>query len=210
MYVQYGCGLSAPLQWINYDVSPTLRIQKIAILGTILKPLLNVQFPKNVLYGDIIKGLPIEDETASGIYCSHTLEHLSLIDLRIALRNTHRVLKSGGIFRLVLPDIEFLAKEYLQNLECGILDSNSIFLENSMLGLQTRPRGIKAFLSSFYGNSNHLWMWDYLSLSTELKSAGFQEIRRCAFGDSDDKMFALVEDEGRFINCLSIECRKIK
>ena len=34
-YVQYGCGLSAPNEWINFDVSPTLRIQKIPIIGSL-------------------------------------------------------------------------------------------------------------------------------------------------------------------------------
>ena len=42
IYVQYGCGLSAPKEWINFDVSPTLRIQKTPILGSILKSKLNV------------------------------------------------------------------------------------------------------------------------------------------------------------------------
>jgi hypothetical protein len=51
-------------------------------------------------------------------------------------------------------------------------------------------------------------MWDYLSLKNELGSLGFKEIRRCRFGDSIDDMFQQVEDEGRFVNCLSIECIK--
>ena len=25
IYVQYGCGLCAPKEWVNFDVSPTLR-----------------------------------------------------------------------------------------------------------------------------------------------------------------------------------------
>jgi hypothetical protein len=69
-YVQYGCGLSAPAEWINFDVSPTLRIQKIPILGGLLKGRLNTRFPDNVRYGDIIKGLPVADNSCDGLYCS--------------------------------------------------------------------------------------------------------------------------------------------
>lgn len=36
-FIQYGCGLSAPNDWINFDASPTLRIQKFPILGRIVK-----------------------------------------------------------------------------------------------------------------------------------------------------------------------------
>ena len=55
LYVQYGCGLSAPNEWKNFDVSPTLRFQKIPFIGKLLKNRLNVNFPNNVVYGDIIK-----------------------------------------------------------------------------------------------------------------------------------------------------------
>jgi hypothetical protein len=45
-----------------------------------------------------------------------------------------------------------------------------------------------------------------------LRSAGFEEVRRCAFGDSDDPMFLIVEDESRFMDGdapeLAIECRR--
>lgn len=63
LYVQYGRGLSAPIEWKNFDVSPTLRIQKAPLIGGLLKGRLNVVFPSNVLYGDIIKGLPIQDNS---------------------------------------------------------------------------------------------------------------------------------------------------
>ena len=208
MYVQYGCGLSAPLNWINFDVSPTLRIQKIPLIGFLFGPVLNVKFPGNVKYGDITKGLPVAENSVDGIYCSHTLEHLALNDLRTALKNTYKVLKAGGVFRMVLPDLEFYAREYISNLALGDVNSSYQFLENSMLGIKARPRGLSGFASAVLGNSHHLWMWDYMSLSKELDAVGFQEIRRCNFGDSNDKMFEYVEDEGRFINCLSIECKR--
>ncbi len=37
IYVQYGCGLSAPAGWNNYDASPTLRLQKLPVVGDIFK-----------------------------------------------------------------------------------------------------------------------------------------------------------------------------
>ena len=60
----------------------------------------------------------------------------------------------------------------------------------------------------WFGNSQHLWMWDYKSISSELETTGFINIRRAKFGDSIDPMFKDVEDEGRWVNCLGVECRK--
>lgn len=208
IYVNYGCGLSAPEEWINYDASPTLKIQRNPILKALLKNKLNVIFPKNVLYGDIIKGLPIDNNSCDGLYCSHTLEHLALDDFRTSLINSYKVLKKGGIFRCVLPDLEWSAKEYIRNIENTDNQASIKFLEDTMLGTRSRQYGLKGIIKTVYGNSNHLWMWDKYSLTKELEMVGFKEIRSCKFNDCEDPMFKHVENEGRFNNCLAIECRK--
>jgi SAM-dependent methyltransferase len=207
-YVQYGCGLAAPQAWLNFDVSPTLRVQKIPVLGALLKSRLNTVFPANVLYGDIIKGLPVAANTCDGLYCSHTLEHLSLEDFRQALANSFKILKKDGIFRCVVPDLEAAARSYLQQLSQGDASASLHFIRQTLLGQETRPRSLKARLGSLFGNSHHLWMWDRQSLADELRKAGFGQIRPCKFNDSEDEMFRLVEDEGRFEEAVALECRK--
>jgi len=208
-YIQYGAGLSAPKEWVNFDASPTLRIQKTPVLKTLLKSQLKVTFPDNVVYGDIVKGLPLADNSCDGAYCSHTLEHLSLNDFKTALRNTLRVLKPGGIFRCVVPDLEFCARQYIAALDKGDNTASLRYIgHDTLLGIEDRPKGLKAFASSFFGNSHHLWMWDYLSLADQLSKAGFTRIRRAYFNDSPDEMFKSIEEESRFINALAIECYK--
>ncbi len=208
VYVQYGCGLSAPAEWINYDVSPTLRIQKLPVAGPLLKKRLNAVFPDNVRYGDIIKGLPLANDTCDGLYCSHTLEHLSLDDFRSALRNSYRILKPGGIFRCVVPDLESAARTYITALESGNHSASIDFIDTTLLGVKSRPAGIRSHLNSLFGNSHHLWMWDTKSLAKELWKAGFTTIRECRFNDCEDEMFKLVEAEDRFQAAAAMECRK--
>ena len=74
------------------------------------------------------------------------------------------------------------------------------------LGKETKPKSLKQFIISLYGNSAHLWMWDFESLALELSMVGFKNIRRAYFADSSDKNFSLVEEEKRWTNCLGIEC----
>ncbi len=207
-YVQYGCGHSAPQEWINFDASPTLRIQKIPLLGALLKSRLNTTFTSNTKFGDIVKGLPLEDNSCDGLYSSHVLEHLSLQDFRIALKNSYRILKQGGIFRVIVPDLESAARNYIQHLDNGDKSASLVFLSNTFLGIEKRPRGFKDMISSIYGNSNHLWMWDSKSLGEELQNAGFREIRNCLFNDSQDEMFKYVENKIRFENAVALECKK--
>ena len=70
-------------------------------------------FPPNVKLGDIVRGLPVADRTASGVYCSHVLEHLARDDLPVALQNTYKILMPGASFRLVVPDLHWRVSQYL-------------------------------------------------------------------------------------------------
>ncbi len=204
-HVQYGCGLCAPLNWRNFDASPTLRLQKLPLIGRYFSGGDYPVFPKNVEYGDIVKGLPIQPESCEAIYCSHVLEHLALSDFRLALKNSTTYLMKGGLFRFVLPDLEILAQSYLQS---NNWDAAMTFMEQSYLGKKHRARGIKGFLQEWLGNSGHLWMWDFKAISLELQQTGFQKIRRAEFGDSAESYFKEVEDLGRWKDCLGIECVK--
>lgn len=206
MYIQYGCGLKAPESWMNFDASPTLILNKIPVLGSLLsKREIIPNWSNNVKYGDIIKGLPVPNNTCKAVYCSHVLEHLALEDFRIALKNTYKLLEKGGTFRFVLPDLDSLAREYINSKE----DNASLeFMYKSYLGKESRPSGLRGLLKCMLGNSSHLWMWDYRSISKELSHVGFRKIRRAEYGDSSDCMFDKVETKGRWINCLGLQCKK--
>jgi SAM-dependent methyltransferase len=204
LWIQFGCGLCAPDSWVNYDSSPSLLLQRLPVVGRLVPSGPYGRFPPNVVFGDIVKGLPIPDGAASLLYCSHVLEHLSLEDLRTALRNCRRVLALGGIFRLVLPDVEFMVNEYNRD---PAPEAAIRLMENTILGKKTRPRGIRGFTREWLGNSQHLWMWDYKSLSMELANAGFTGIRRAEFGDSQVTAFHAVESPDRWKDALGIECR---
>jgi SAM-dependent methyltransferase len=198
LYVQYGCGLSCPAGWLNFDASPTLRLQRLPAIGQLFGGA--VRFPDGVRYGDIVKGLPLADDSVDGIYASHVLEHLTFADCAVALRNTFGLLKPGGLFRLVVPDLECRARQYLSRLDDGDAQANSWFMRNAGLGAERRSRGAAALARVTLGNSAHLWMWDERAMAAALRQAGFADVRRCRFNDSVDAAFRAVEDAGRFLD----------
>jgi hypothetical protein len=77
-------------------------------------------------------------------------EHLSLKDFRQSLINSYKVLKMGGIFRCVVPDLESAARSYLNSLDNGDNLSSLNFMNNTLLGVKERPRGLKEFFVSFF------------------------------------------------------------
>jgi hypothetical protein len=201
-YVHYGSGLCAPSQWTNFDASPALRLQRLPVLGG-LRPAGGPKFPANVLFGDIVRGLPVAPRSCRAIYCSHVLEHLSLNDFRTALRNTRALLQDRGIFRLVVPDLRVAAERLVADQSPT---AAMAFMTETSLGVMDRRRTLGGFVRSWLGNSQHLWMWDFPSLRQELETVGFREIRRARFGDSEEPMFAAVEEESRWTDAVGIQC----
>ncbi|MBB3057109.1 class I SAM-dependent methyltransferase [Mucilaginibacter gotjawali] len=205
-YVQYGCGFSAPGEWVNYDASPTLRFERLPIFGRLYTR--NKQrFPANVKYGDIVKGLPEQPGSCDAVYCSHILEHLAYEDFLTALKNTFNILKPGGTFRGVVPDLKAAVQDYISGYDTTEAPANEL-MHDTMLGVENRPKSLSSNIKGMYGNSKHLWMWDYKSLEYELKKAGFINIRPCTFGDSGDPVFKFVEEEGRFYKAAAFDCQK--
>jgi len=205
-YIHFGCGLSAPTTWRNFDISPTMRLQRLPAIGRLLQKKRFPTFPENIEYGDITRGLPVPPNSCKAIYCSHVLEHLALDDLRGSLRHIHRYLAPGGIFRLVLPDLEQLAQDYLTS---SAPNANSQFMLATGLGRTSRSHRPEQLAREWFGGSHHDWLWDEKGLTAELTAAGFLDIRRATIGDSTELRFADVEDQGRWGHAtLGMECHK--
>lgn len=196
LYVQYGCGQCAPDAWTNFDSSPRLRIERLPGSSVVGRSI----FPKNVMYGNIVEGLPIAEGTADAVYSSHVLEHLGRKEVPKALANTFKILKRGGIFRMIVPDLEWRARRYVKALDAGEPMAGDAFIEACNIGASHRKRGTAGLLRAAFGNSGHTWMYDYGTMKSLLTDAGFVDIRRCELGDSKDPMFDLVEDSRRFID----------
>ena len=205
-YVQFGCGLCAPASWRNFDAGPAFWIERNL---PILKPTLIKRgfpdYPANIEYGDVIKGLPVAPGSAEAVYCSHVLEHLALDEFRATLRNVLTYLRPGGTFRFVLPDLESLVRSYTSSTDS---EAASRFMRDAYLGVDSQGKGMSRLLRMLFGRSAHLWMWDERSMSQELAAAGFTAIRRARMGDNPDPHFAAVEDAGRWDSCLGMECRR--
>lgn len=204
-FVQFGCGLSCPPGWSNYDSSFRLWLQRMPIVAALVPSGPYGRFPSDVLYGDIVDGLPRKPGSVDLLYCSHVLEHLALEELRLTLRHCHALLTDNGTFRIVLPDLEHLIRSYS---ESSVYDRGFRFIQNSGMGVTRRSRSWLGRIKEAFASSRHVWLWDYPSLSEELAQAGFREIRRATFGDSGIAAFDAVEAEPRWRNALGIQCKR--
>lgn len=103
-YLNLGCGSRYHEDWINYDFVS------------------NSTFVKQT---NLIDGIPSGNESLDVVYHSHVLEHFTKSQGEKFLNECFRVLKSGGILRVVVPDLEQIAINYLDTLK-NVLENQTI------------------------------------------------------------------------------------
>ena len=179
--INIGCGDTPTEGWRNYDNSWSVRLAKKKVLTYILwkSGFLSeaqdkfISFAKNanILWADGIKRIPENDSSVDVIYSCHMVEHLEKLDVASFFKEARRILKSGGIIRLAVPNIKYQVDNYLKD---GDADK---FIESTHL-TRKKPKTIIAKIKYLIiGDRNHQWMYDGKSLCNLLSSAGFEEPR---------------------------------
>ncbi len=72
---------------------------------------------KHVKKADLLGALSFKDESFDAIYTSHFIEHIPKEKVDFVLGECFRVLKPGGVLRVVVPDFEEIVREYIRNLD---------------------------------------------------------------------------------------------
>lgn len=75
---------------------------------------------------DLRLGLPFGDNEFDAVYHSHVLEHFTKLEGEKFINECYRVLKPNGVIRVVVPDLEQIARLYLQSLSDVIIDQSPL------------------------------------------------------------------------------------
>jgi predicted SAM-dependent methyltransferase len=213
--VNLGCGPNAPAGWLNVDGSWNAWLSNhrhirtaLTTLGLLGKISPGAQWNVQPLVHDLTRPLPFKDNTVSAVYAAHVIEHLYLADAQRLMGECKRVLRSGGVIRLVVPDLRSMATNYLKNKNGGSSSPSGRIAAadklNENLGFRSPapPRG--NFLLKYYYLSkdfhHHKWMYDSDSLIGYMERAGFAEVREKGYLESDISGIEEVEEAGRVLD----------
>ena len=174
-----GCGDTPTKGWRNYDNSWSVRLAKNNVLTYVLREtgvfsasqLKFITFSENanILWANGIKRIPENDSTADAVYSSHMIEHIEKEDVVLFFKEVRRILKSGGIIRLAVPDIKQQVEKYIKD------EDADKFIETTYLTRKYPKTFIDKIKYLIIGDRNHQWMYDGKSLCNLLSSAGFNE-----------------------------------
>lgn len=206
-----GCGTktSSSSEVINIDWSIYLRLKKNPFLRLITPLIVRgdrlsnfISLPDNIIVHNLAKGIPFDSESIDAVYHSHLLEHLDRNVVEKFLLEIKRVLKPGGIQRIVVPDFEKACRDYLSHIsfcETNPEDSNkhdtyiALLIEQSVrkeaFGTSQQKHFRRFIENVFLGDSrrrgeNHQWMYDRINLKDILLNLGYKEVLLQAYNRS--------------------------
>ncbi len=183
--------------WISIDNVWNIRLSRYPLLkyalyklNIICEKTYNTQWDKRTVKHDIRKKLPFAENSVDYAYSSHVIEHFTQDEALIICQNVHRVLKAGGIFRLVVPDeLKFLVSKYIESDEnyysskAEPIANQFLYAIKSSTGGKTNskfldrkskdPKNPPSFTELLFMGPSHKWMYDSNSLKHLLVSAGF-------------------------------------
>lgn len=139
-----------------------------------------------VVRWDCRRKLPFRDSSALGIRAEQFLEHLEVVEeLPSFLADCLRVLKPGGVLRVIVPDTRRYIEAYLHPDLSGF-----IALNWQVPFPKDLPTRLDAVNHVFHQYHEHRWGYDLENLTHRLETAGFSRIRRMSYRQSNDPALA--------------------
>lgn len=186
--------------WISIDGSWQARFSGHPLLSRIASKLTGRTigtWPEGILCCDIRRRLPFADASVAALYASHILEHVYRSEAVAFLREARRVLRPGGICRIVVPDAAGIVSWYLANQ--GAPDASDKLMTWLCVGPKS-PQGGNV-LHRLYRNLNniefHKWMYDVHGLALIFTEAGFVNPRQCRLHQSSIPGIEMIEYSSR-------------
>jgi predicted SAM-dependent methyltransferase len=183
--IQFGCGPNLRRRWLNTDrrvyadpegrVSPPERI----VRATTHEGTRDRYF----LHHDAFEPYPIEDESFEFAHSEHFIEHLPLDSAIAWLRETRRLVRSGGLVRLATPDLRKYVEGYLDPEGSFFAEHREALLEIPKFRESGVPDRRGFMVNQIFRYFNHQWIYDLEEVRAAAGEAGFDPdaVTECSF-----------------------------
>lgn len=199
-----GCGANVLNGWINVDYALGARLARsVPFFGALNRRLhfTGVDWDDRIVLHDLRKRFPWPDDSVATIYTSHTLEHFSREDGQALLAECFRVLRPGGVLRIVVPDLAPLVRRYVSG-----ETSADRFVESLQVLYKPQRSLLKRFLTPWV-QFPHRCMYDESSLRGVCNAIGFRAAACLPF-DSAIPDIRDIEKPDRTVDAVIVEAVK--
>lgn len=160
-----GCGGRGKPGWVNVDVFPA---------------------PGVTCTFDCRKRLPFADNAARGIYTEHFFEHIDYTEeAPYFLAECRRVLKPGGVLRIVVPDAEKYLRAYCEAGWETISQVRGLNAEHFDPYAECRYHTKMELVNEVFRQAyDHKFAYDFETLAFLLQTYGFSQVVKQDYGCS--------------------------
>ena len=159
----FGCGETRYPGWVGIDC---LRNKSVDLLL------------------DLRRRLPFHDASVEYCYSEHFLEHLYPDEARLHLAEVHRILKPGGVYRIVVPAAIHFMRKYLEG-------DRAFFT----LAHPWEARPLDALYKIVNWCGNHRGIYDFAQIEYLAKETGFAAARECRANQSSIPLLRIDRTE---------------
>ncbi len=216
--INLGSGAHCPPGWTHVDNSigawlgkrPRLfAFLRATMVGPLARLLPAPGWGPNCERMDLTRPLRFPTAFADAVHASHVLEHLTLDEGQRLLLECHRILKPGGVLRMIVPDLAALVSGYERERHRDPAGAAAWFLANTGFADYPPPRATwRLPLWIVRRRHNHAFIYDEPALRRAYENAGFTAIRRRGFGESDIPGILEIEVSSRLDGAICLEARK--
>lgn len=147
-----GCGTDYKKGWINIDNNSDDNIEKLDLNWDLRRP------------------LPFKENSVDFIFNEHFIEHLTVEEGQVVIKDMMRVLKPGGVMRIAMPDLKDCIDIYLDKRW-----KERDLIKNHGLDFVETPAELMNMSFSWWG---HKWIYDWMELRRRLKQAGYVKVKK--------------------------------
>jgi len=156
----------------------------------------DVELIPDVMRMDATHRFPFSDGTFQYVYTEHMIEHVPYQKAAYMLQECHRVMRKGGVIRLITPDLAAILGLYSGDL-CADQQKYLSWFCQTFVPQECPPNAASAINAMF-----HLWghqfIYDEETLADTMRAAGFSSVTRWPIGDSDHLDLQNLGNEQRY------------
>jgi predicted SAM-dependent methyltransferase len=167
---------------------------------------------RDVMLMDATQAFPLPDDTFCYVYTEHMIEHVPYGDAAGMLRQCYRVLRPGGVLRVVTPDLAAILSLYGPSL--SDLQQRYLSWFCGQLLPAGHPRSATSVVNAMFRLWGHQFIYDEITLADALVRAGFHTVVRRRLGESEHIELRGLENTGRYpdglleYESIALEARK--
>jgi predicted SAM-dependent methyltransferase len=173
--LEIGAGPNEKPGWLASDLTAQLQARRIPL--------------------DATKSFPLENATFDYVFSEHMIEHVPYEGGHNMLKESFRILKPGGIVRIVTPSLGFIVRIVSSDrskFEQGYFEW---FLRTVLPDAPIRSNAF--FFNIFVRDWGHTFIYDHQTLRHSMQAAGFTDITTCTLNQSSHRELANLENTAR-------------